>query len=359
MCARVTRTERSGAAGTDAERRAARALADGLRARGREARVATIWVRTAWWLPLAVASAIGVAGSILAIAEPVAGLALVGLALLAVLAELSPWPPLRRLTIARATQNVVSPPPQRAGERPVTLILTAAVDLPRRSWAARVPGGVPRWLVVALVLLVACAIARVAGIDAGWLGVVQLPPTLVLLGAIVALLDTAGAEPEGDDSAVRAALAALDVLDADPPARLDVALLLEGAGGARHAGLRRWLTDRRRRGLRARDVALLALEPCPAGAAVWWERDGTVLPAALHPQLRTAARTAAAARPALAARPVRGIDGTAAAAARAGRWPSLTLGARPPAPDGALEGPEAVAALAVEVVRALDAELAG
>ena len=53
------------------------------------------------------------------------------------------------------------------------------------------------------------------------------------------------------------------------------------------------------------------------------------------------------------------VTGTAAAAARAGRWPSLALGARPPVPDGALEGPEAVAALAVEVVRALDADLAG
>lgn len=359
MSARVTWTERSGAAGTDAERRAARALAERLRACGRDARVATIWVRTAWWLPLVVVSVLGVAGSVLAIAAPVAGLVLAGLALLALLAELSPRPLLRRLTIARATQNVVSPPPERAGERPVTLILTAAVDLPRRGWAERVPGGVPRWLMGALLLIVACAVTRVAGVDAGWLGAVQLPPTLVLLGAIVVLLDTAGTAAAGDDSAVRAALAALDVLDADPPARLDVALVLEGAGGARHAGLRRWLADRRRRGLRARDIALLAFEPCPEGAAVWWERDGVVVPASLHPQLRAAARAAAAARPGPGARPVRGVTGTAAAAARAGRWPSLALGARPPVPDGALEGPEAVAALAVEVVRALDADLAG
>jgi len=143
----VTGTERSGAAGTDAERRAARALADGLRARGREARVSTVWVRTAWWLPLAAAAALGVAGSVLSIAEPVAGLVLAGLALVAVLVELSPRPVLRRLTIARATQNVVSPPTERPGERPVTLVLTAATDLRRRGWAARVPGGVPRWLV--------------------------------------------------------------------------------------------------------------------------------------------------------------------------------------------------------------------
>jgi hypothetical protein len=281
------------------------------------------------------------------------------LAVIAVLVELSPRPVLRRLTIARATQNVVSPPPERAGERPVTLVLTAATDLRRRGWAARVPGGVPRWLLGALLLVLACAIARVAGVDAGWLGVVQLAPTLVLLGAILALLDTAGAEPGGDDSAVRAALAALDTLDADPPAHLDVALVLEGAGDARHAGLRRWLADRRKRGLRARDLALVALEPCPAGAPVWWEGDGLVLPAALHPQLRGAARAAAQAQPGLGARAVRGADGTAAAVARAGRWPSVALGARPPASDGALEGAEAVAALTVAVVRALDAELAG
>ena len=43
--------------------------------------------------------------------------------------------------------------------------------------------------VAALVLVTACCIVRVAGTEAGWVGVVQLPPTLVLLGCLLALLD--------------------------------------------------------------------------------------------------------------------------------------------------------------------------
>jgi hypothetical protein len=349
--------EPSGAAASDAERRAARALAAALRARGRTVRTPAVWIRTAWWLPVALACALGVAGSVLSVGSPPVGLAVTGAGLLVLLADLTPWAPVRRLTIARATQNVVSPPPARAGERPVTLVLTAATDLRRRGWAARLPGGVRRWALAALLAVLACALARLLGADGPLLGVVQLPPTLVLLVAIVALLDSAGAAPQGDDSAVRAVLAVTDALDADPPRRLDVALVLAGAGGADHAGLRAWLRARRRRGLRPRQVAVVAIEPCPAGPPVWWTADGLVVPARLHPQLQSAARAAAAARPELGARAVRGSDATAAAAARAGRWPAIALGAAADAGDGALQGAEAVAALAVELVRALDAEL--
>jgi hypothetical protein len=353
----VTGAEPSGAAGTDAERRAALALADGLRARGRQARVPTLWVRTAWWLPLALAAALGVGASVLSVGDPVAGLVLAGVGLLLTFADLSPWAPVRRLTFARATQNVVSPPPARAGERTVTLILTAAIDRPRRGWPARFPGGVRRWLLVALVLVALCALARQLGLESIWLGIVQLPPTLALLLVVLALLDQAGAAPRGDDSAVEAALATLDALDADPPRRLDVALVLAGAGGADHVGLRAWLRERRRRGLRPRDAAVLAFEPCAQGTAVWWSADGLVVPARLHPQLQAVARAAAAAHPRLDARAVRGSDGTAAAAARAGRWPAIALGARGPGSDDGEQGPQAVAALAVALVRALDTQL--
>jgi hypothetical protein len=359
VCPRVTGREPSGAAASDAERRAARALAGALRARGRTARTPAVWVRTAWWLPVALACALGVAGSVLSVGSPGPGLAVAAAGLLVLLADLMPWAPVRRLTIARATQNVVSPPPERPGERPVTLVLTAATDLRRRGWAARLPGGVRRWAIAALVAVLACALTRLLGVDGAWLGIVQLPPTLVLLVAIVALLDQAGATPQGDDSALRAALATLDALDADPPRRLDVAVVLAGAGDADHGGLRAWLRARRRRGLRPRQLAVVALEPCPEGAPVWWTADGLVVPARLHPQLQAAARAAAAAHPDLGAHPVRGSDATAAAAARAGRWPAIAIGARPPAGESAPDGPEAAAALAVALVRALDADLAG
>src|SRR5436190_812970 len=150
MCRRVSDTaagEQSGIACTDAERRAALALAQDLRDQGREPRVQTLWVHVAWWAPQALAAALGVAASVASV------------------------------------------------------------------------------------------------------GAVQLPPTLVLLGALLALLDQAVAEPaaEDDRGALAAALALAAELDAAPPGHLGVAIVLAGAGGAESAGLRAWLRGRRRR----------------------------------------------------------------------------------------------------------------
>ena len=216
--------------------------------------------------------------------------------------------------------------------------------------ARRFPGGVLRWLVGALLLVLACCIARVAGIEDTWLGWVQLPPTVVLLICLLAFVDQAAADPAPDDerAAVSAALALTAELDAAPPQRLAVAVVLAGAGGAQSAGLRAWLRARRRRGLARSDVALIHLEPTPGEPPSWWARDGLVFTAPLHPQLVRAATTAAAADPQLAAHARSGITGTAAASARGDRWPAIAVGIGD-LHDGV--------AFALALVRELDAEL--
>jgi hypothetical protein len=343
----VTR-EPSGTAGTDAERRAAHALADELRGTGREARVQTVWVRTAWWAPQALAVALGVAASVLAVGDPIPGVALAAVALLVALADLSALAPVRRLTPARATQNVVSAPAD-VPPGAITLIVTAAVDRARSGLGRRFPGGVLRWSLGALALVLACCGVRAAGIEETWVGAVQLLPTVVLLACLLAFLDEAVADPvDGDRGAVAAAVALTAELDAAPPEHLAVAVVLAGAGGAQSAGLRAWLRGRRARGLAPGDVALLHLEPVPGPQPGWWARDGLVVTSALHPQLLRAARAAAEAEPDLEAHVRRRPRGTAAAVARAGGWPAIAVG---------VGDPEAGTRFASALVRALDTEL--
>ena len=231
----------------------------------------------------------------------------------------------------------------------ITLIITAAVDRARSGRGRRFPGGVLRWSLPALVAVLGCCIVRAAGVDATWVGAVQLLPTLVLLAALLALLDEAVADPADDDrAAVDAALALTAELDAAPPEHLAVAVVLAGAGGAQSAGLRAWLRGRRRRGLAPSDIALLHLEPVPDAEPGWWARDGVVVTSALHPQLVRAAQAASDAEPGLGARTRRVPRGTAAAVARAGGWPAIAVG---------IGDAETGTRFAATLVRELDAEL--
>lgn len=351
MSRRVSDTavrESSGTAGTDAERRAAHALAADLRAGGREVRVQTLWVRTAWWAPQALAVALGVVASVVAVGDPMPAVVLAAVALLVSLADLSALTPIRRCTPARATQNVVSAP-EHVPPGAITLIVTAAVDRARSGLTRRFPGGVLRWSLSALALVLACCVVRAAGIEDAWVGAVQLLPTLVLLACLLAFLDEAVADPlEDDRGAVQVALELTAELDAAPPAHLAVAVVLAGAGGAQAAGLRAWLRGRRARGLAPTDVALVHLEPVRDSEPGWWARDGIVVTSALHPQLVRAARAAADAEPELEATVRRRPRGTAAAVARAGGWPAIAV---------AIGDPQAGARFAHALVRALDAEL--
>src|SRR5204863_3976717 len=117
-------------AGTDAERRAANWLAKRLRDRGRRAEVEPTYVHPQYGLVHAAHCALGFAGSLVAIAQPAVGFAIVLATALSMYLDLNArFYLLRRLFFRRASQNVVSP-----GNRPAAharLFLTAHYDAAR------------------------------------------------------------------------------------------------------------------------------------------------------------------------------------------------------------------------------------
>lgn len=375
-------------AGSDAERRAARLLSRELRARGRRPRVQTVWVRPSWAPVLGLICAAGIVGTVVSVDEPRIGasICLVALALLA--GDLSGRVPLlRRLTVARATQNVIALDERDAAIR---LVITAAVDTPRstaltagrparlvaatrRVLGPLAPGGFGL-VVAALVASAGLAELRAHELDEGLLGALQLLPTAVLIGAIGVALDhwssDTGPGADADASACATALDLVEALDRRPPRNLSVDLVLAGAGHAHALGFARWVAAQRRGGRRPEEVVVLHIAACGTGRPVWWTRDGLVLPLSYHPQLRTLAALVAADEPELGARPVQGRGRTGARAARAAGWPAISIGCLPdsdvlPAPGRAADTADRVdrdamaacRALCLGLVDALDDEL--
>jgi hypothetical protein len=371
-------------AGSDAERRAAGWLRDRLAAQEREAAFEVHWVRPHWPTIHLVHALAGVVGSLVSTASAVAGVAVVAVALLSTLLELSGRPsPGRLLSFRRATQNVVSPPP-RARSRRVRLVVVAAYDAARRglvfrpafrrfdaAMRAHTRGWWPPpllWMALTLALLTATTAVRAAGYDPSWLAVVQLVPTVALLVAIALLADIALSDPAPDASgasAVAVAMALVAALDAQPLARLDVELVLAGAGDGPALGAGAYVRKRRRRWDAAR-LAVIEVRPCGAGRPALWVTDGPLVPLKLHPGLIELTRTADP-----AASPQRGRDASAAYRARQARWPAIALGAldahgiaplrrvsddEPDTVDP--KAMEATLELAVALVTALDEDLA-
>ena len=248
---------------TDAERRAALWLHDELRSRGHEAWVETRWVRPQRYATVALGCLLAIAGGLLSTAAAAAGLAVaVAGALMLALEAAGFVPP---LFPRRATQDVLVPPTGPA----VPLVVAAAYDAPRDRWRRLLR---PRWALAACAVAVAGAAgARLGGVDATWLGAVQLVPTVALLVAFAAAIDVAQSGfPPDSGSGAAVALALFDELRRDPPRSLAPSLLLFGAG---HAA-RRPRTD----------GIVLELGPSGDGPPTW---------SAGHPQLRAAAARAA------------------------------------------------------------------
>ncbi|MCW3013576.1 MAG: hypothetical protein JWO02_668, partial [Solirubrobacterales bacterium] len=166
------------------------------------------------------------------------------------------------------------------------------------------------------------------------------------------------------------ALALVAALDRRRPRSLAVDLVLGGAGEAGALGMRRWIGEQRRAGVRQQDVAVLHIAPCAHGTPVWWTRDGLVLALRSHPQLVAVAERVAAGEAHLGARPHESRRATAARAARAVRWPAIAVGcvdaagvvplAGQDADTVAVADPAAMAAtleFALAIVAGLDAEL--
>jgi hypothetical protein len=381
--------------GSDAERRAARWLTDELRGARRAARLEPFWCRPNWALAHAWHALLGLAGGLVCVYHPAAGVAIVLVALVCVLAdEATGVSPGRRLTRERASQNVVSRREDTETEQPredrVRLIVTANYDAgrmglayrdgPRRVAArlrrltgSRAPGWLA-WITLALCWLLVTAAARLHGSKGTLVGLLQLPPTVALVLVVALLVELASSPfgPAASDNAsgVAVAIALARALDVSAPRALRVELVLAGAGEGGGIGLRRHLRARRRE-LTPRNAIVLGIAACGAGSPRWWQSDGPLLPLAYHPRLRALSAGIAGAEPQLGAGPHRGRGATPPLRGRIARLPAIAIGCldeyglpphshQPEDTTAAIDraAVDATLELALMLVDAIDAELA-
>lgn len=335
-------------AGTDAERRAAAWLARHADSTGNDVTIETFWCRPNWAATHAWHVGLAIAGSLVSVASPTAGIVILGLALVLVLVDVvTGVSPGRWLTHERASQNVVVGPPGRGGgdEPDVRLILTANYDAARTglAYGRYVRGATGRlrralhgatpgwlgWLVISIVWLLAIAMLRLEGHKSQAIGAIQLPPTvgLVLGFALLLELATAGWSPSAGDNGTGVALAVAlaKALGTAPPRHLAVELVLTGAGDRDQTGLRRHLRARRHV-RRPANTVVLGLAACGAGSPHWWASDGAFLPLRFAATLRRLAEGIAQDEAYLHARAHSGRGATPAFPARRARLPAITIG---------------------------------
>jgi len=330
-------------AGTNAERRAALWLAAELRSARREATVETFWCRPNWALAHTWHAALAVAGSLLTVASPKVGGAVILVALVSLVIDGLTGTSLgRRLSPEHASQNVVSRAPAHA---PVTLVVTANYDAGRmglvyrpalRRSAARLhaltggrgPGWLA-WVAIMIVWLLAMAILRDRGTTGPVLDVAQLIPTAALVVAAGLLLELAGSPfgPGAGDNAsgVALAIALARALDVTPPRQLGVEVVLQGAGDGAMIGLSRYLHTRRGE-LRAAGAIVLGIGACGGGQRRWWTSDGPLIPLRYLRRLSDLAQGAIGPGTELRAAPYRGRGVSPAFPARFAGLPAITIG---------------------------------
>lgn len=340
-------------AGTDAERRAAvwlqRKLDAAMTGAGskRTARLEPFWCRPNWALAHAWHMALAVVGSLVSRASPQIGAALLLGTLLSVVVDaLTGLSVGRLLTRERASQNVVSEAElEPASDGLVHLVITANYDAGRCglvyrdalrrpvAWLARASGrltpGWLWWVCVALVWLSVVALLRAEGHGGTALDVIQLVPTVILLLAFALLLELATSlfSPAAGDngSGVAAAIALGLALDATPPRRMTVDVVLQGAGDGEGLGLRDYLHSRNQvRG--PANTVVLGFAACGAGHPSWWISDGALVPRRYRKELRTICAAIARDESQLGARSHRGRGHTPPLRARWARLPAIALG---------------------------------
>lgn len=263
---RTCRHARRGA-GTDAERRTAGELARRLGESGFEAELQPTWVHPLWPLSAALHCTLGVAGSLLAGEAPAVGFAVILVAATSLYLDLSSrWYLLRRLAFRRASQNVVALPESATDpeDDQSVIVLCASYDAPRTGaifnrLPARLLAALRRVLRVAsptgilfwsMALLLPPLGARMAGLDANWLALAQLPQTLILTAgafyygeiALSPLSPGANVNASAVASAIRAAERIRDAGVETP-----VGVVLAGAGGVGDQGMRSFIRSNRKR----------------------------------------------------------------------------------------------------------------
>lgn len=333
-------------AGTDAERRAASWLAEELRESGREALIEPFWCRPNWAFAHAWHVFLGLAGSLLSVHSPRIGGALILLALLSVIADwMLGFSPGRRLTPERASQNVVAGAPLEPQSGQVRVIITANYDAGRTGLAYRdrlrtsaaqfrqltrgITPGWLGWVVLALVWLEAVVIFRLGGSRGTAIGLAQLIPTAALVLVLALLIDIGSSEfgPAGGDNAsgVAVAVELARALDAAPPRRTRIELVLEGAGDGSGVGLRRHLRARKET-IDAANTVVIGVAGSASGNPRWWASDGALVPLGSPGRLRTVCETIAERDPALHLTAHRGRGAAPGLAARIRRIPAIAIG---------------------------------
>ena len=380
-------------AGTDAERRAANDLAAQLRERGRRAEVEPTYVHPQWALAMALHCLLALAGSMVALELPVVGFAVVLVTAVSMYLDLNGRLfLLRRLFFRRASQNVVSA--RRSAETSGTLVLCANYDAGRggsaygRGWGAvidRIGGLVPapfspsRLAFWSIALLLPVIGLRMAELDANWISVVQLPPTLVLVVAIFLLADIhlSGPVPGANlnASGVATVLSLADELDRDEPEELDVWVVLPGAGDPLATGMRGFVRAHRD-DLDPDTTWFVSVEAVGAGEVRFATSQGPVVSYGMASRLTELAAAIADADAErddpVGAKPLRSGFGSGSLPAVVARYPATTITCleprrpQPPAAHTARDVPDAIDADALErahrftleLVRALDRDLA-
>jgi hypothetical protein len=286
--------------GTDAERRAARALEARVRELGREVAVEPFEVWPRWPLTHVVHAVAAIAGSLVSTSSAVAGAAILGAVTIATFGDLTGTFHLtRRLTGRRASQNVVS---REDGDRPGTMVLIAHYDaarsgavfsdraMRRRAFIGRVlhrPIGPFEPFFWAIVAALACALLRVAGVDSDVLTAVQFAATVVLIVSVPLLADIGLSEvvqgandnASGVATALRLAERYGDDLD-----HFDLWLVLTGSEEAFAHGAKAFLR-RHRRELDRRRTVFLCIDKVGFGTVRYARREGLLFARRHHPML--------------------------------------------------------------------------
>ena len=379
-------------AGTDAERRASLDIAARLKTPGRGSSTESTYVQPQWAVVHLLHCAMAAVGSMISGLAPAAGFALVLLAATSAYLDLTGRHYLlRRLPFRRASQNVISWP--KASTQAARVIICANVDAPRTGAAynrlpMRLANAASRRMPIvssptrvwfwSIALLLPALGARMAGVDASWLAVLQLPQTLILIVASFLLgeiaLSPASPGANANASGVAGLLEAVRRLDSDPPQRIAVGALVCGGGETTMQGMRAYLRAHRKELDRDR-TWFVSLESIGRGDPRFVTSQGLAVSLPMDAYLLEFCEAIAMAGieedGEHGARAVRNGAISAASMARGYKFPAVAITSRegaeayPAAHHSPSDKPESVdpaailraAALAVNVVRLLDRDL--
>jgi len=376
-------------AGTDAERRLANRLAAELESPSRRVEVEPTYVQPQWAIVHLLHCALAVAGSIVAAAEPGVGFGLVLLAATSAYLDLSTRHYLlRRLLFRRASQNVYARATGTASGAP-RVVLCANLDAARTGaiynrLPMRLLDAAGRHLPVvsspariwfwSIALLLPPIGARMAGLDVGWLSILQLPQTLILIGAIFALgeiaLSPTSPGANSNASGIAGVLSLARHFDADPPSNLAVDFAICGGGETTMQGMRSFVRSHREE-LRSGEARFISLESVGRGEPRFVVSQGLAVSLPMDPELSSLCEAIALATDEHVPEPMRDGFISAAWVARAYGHAAIAITSREagralpknhhtPADGPAnvdLEAIERAAAFAEQLVRLLDRDL--